>query len=75
MSNKCIWNDKMNLLFLHNYGIERKKNDEWWHEDEGRVERDANPSVLRICWTFLIHIFLHLLRKQLSSSTFQSILI
>ncbi len=31
-----------------------------------RVERDANPNVLRVCWTVLIHIFLHQLRKQLS---------
>jgi hypothetical protein len=36
-----------------------------WRWREG-VERDANPNVLRVCWTFLIHIFLHQLRKQLS---------
>jgi hypothetical protein len=36
-----------------------------WRWGEG-VERDANPVHLRECWTFLIRIFLHQLRKQLS---------
>ncbi len=36
-----------------------------WRWREG-VERDANPNTLRECWTFLIHIFPHQLRKQLS---------
>ncbi len=30
------------------------------------VERSANPNILRECWTFLIRIFLHQFRKQLS---------
>ncbi len=36
-----------------------------WRWREG-VERNANPNILRECWTFLIRIFLHQLRKQLS---------
>ncbi len=31
----------------------------WW---EG-AERSANPNILRECWTFLIYIFLHQMRK------------
>ncbi len=34
-----------------------------WGWREG-VEHDANPNILRACWTFLIYIFLHQLRKQ-----------
>ncbi len=36
-----------------------------WRWGEG-VERDANPNILRECWMFIISIFLHQLRKQLS---------
>ncbi len=36
-----------------------------WRWREG-LERGASPNILRECWTFLIHIFLHQLRKHLS---------
>ncbi len=58
----------MKQLFLHHWGTEKISLDECWNEDEGR---ECNvmwtPILLRECWTFLIRIFLHQLRKQLSS--------
>ncbi len=45
----------------------RINNTGWiWNEDEGREWNVMQTPILRECWTFLIRIFLHQLRKQLS---------
>jgi hypothetical protein len=65
MDDKCNWNDqKWNSSFYTNkYRI---NNTGWmmkWRWREG-VEQSASPNILRECWTFLIRIFLHQMRKQ-----------
>ncbi len=56
------WN---NSFYINKHRI---NNTGWmmkWRWREG-VERSVNPNILRECWTFLVRIFLHQMRMQLS---------
>ncbi len=64
-STQLEWWDEITLFTsimhrINNTGWKMKRG---WREG---VERGANSNILRECWTFLTHIFLHQLRKQLS---------
>jgi hypothetical protein len=57
------WSNENSSFYSYKH---RTNNTGWmmkWGWREG-VERSANPNILRECWTFLIRIFLHQMRKQ-----------
>ncbi len=68
--NKWAWNATGMMRWINSFYVTKAKYYKHWMNDEmkmkGGRECDANPNVLRVCWMFLTHIFLHQLRKQLS---------